>query len=323
MLSPHDGARQAPPMAPVLLRGGVWSATPTPFTPSVDVDVRSVHRLIERHVQMGVTGLLLAGTCGEGPWMRRRDRELLVRTAVAANRGRLRLALQVTDNSIGRTLENVEEAVRWGIDVAVVAAPHSLLNVSADRIVHHYREIAQQSPLPIGLYDRGRHSPFSPPAARLMDILAEPNIVMVKDSSSDAERRAAWLQVKAHRPDLLLLDGDEFDCVAYLGAGYDGLLLGGGIFNAPLAACIVELVGRGHLDEARAVQTRMTALMHRVYGAKLEWWLGGLKELLVQLGVFSTTTNLLGYEVTPECRAGIAAAVADGALEAEPKVAAS
>ena len=64
------------------------------------------------------------------------------------------------------------------------------------------------------------------------------------------------------------------------------------------------------MGRATALQARMTELMRRIYGRNIEWWLGGLKELLVQMKIFSTTNNLLGYSVTPECRAQICAALA-------------
>ena len=46
----------------------------------------------------------------------------------------------------------------------------------------------------------------------------------------------------------------------------------------------------------------MNELMYLVYGRKIEWWLGGLKELLRQMGVFSSTMNNLGYVVTDAVR---------------------
>ena len=80
------------------LRGGVWSATPTPFMANGAVDVESVQRVVSHHVKLRVSGLMLAGTCGEGPWMRLSDRETLTRTVAAAAGGRMPIALQVTDN---------------------------------------------------------------------------------------------------------------------------------------------------------------------------------------------------------------------------------
>jgi 4-hydroxy-tetrahydrodipicolinate synthase len=297
------------------ITGGVWSATPTPLTSNYRLDVPSVSRLVEHHVRMGVTGLMLAGTCGEGPWLAEADREALIRSAVTAARGRLRLAVQVTDNSAARTLANIERAAAWGAEIAVVAQPYFFLNGTADRLLGFYREIARRSALPVGFYDRGKASPYVLPEPHLTELLAETNIAMVKDSSQMPAHRDLFLAARQRRPELVLLDGDEFDCVSYLAAGYDGLLLGGGIFNAGIALRMIAAVRAGDTEEAERLQARMNDLMLRVYGGpKIECWLTGLKELLVQMEIFSTNKNLLEYPLTVECQLQITEAVsgADG-----------
>jgi len=296
-------------------RGQVWSATPTPFLSDGKVDTASVRRMVAHHVDLGVSGIMLAGTCGEGSWIRDSDREALVRTAVEAAEGQLAVALQVTDNSAVRVLDNIERAEAWGVGIAVVAAPAFFLNSTPQRLLSHYTTIARRSSLPLGLYDRGTHSPYVLPESLVPELLSERNIVVVKDSSQLESRRAAYLKVRAGRPDLMVYSGSEFDCADYLAAGYDGLLLGGGIFNGAMARQIIDAVDAGNLVQAHAIQARMNDLMYRVYGgAKIECWMTGLKELLVQLGVFSTNFNLLEYPLTAECRANIVAAVsgADG-----------
>jgi 4-hydroxy-tetrahydrodipicolinate synthase len=297
------------------ISGGVWSATPTPLTEDRRLDAPSVPRLVEHHVKMGVTGLMLAGTCGEGPWLSDADREGMIRASVEASRARLRIAAQVTDNSATRTLANIEQAVEWGAEIAVVAQPYFFLNGTADRQLAFYREIARRSELPVGFYDRGKASPYMMPESHLAELLAEPNIAMVKDSSQMPAHRDVYLAARQRRSGLILLDGDEFECVSYLQAGYDGLLLGGGIFNAGLARRIIQAVQAGNAAEAARWQARMTDLMLRVYGGpKIECWMTGLKELLVQMGLFSTRANMLDYPLTDECRRQITEAVsgADG-----------
>jgi len=305
-----------PPMKTVSpQRGQVWSATPTPFLSDGRVDVASVRRMVSHHVDLGVAGVMLAGTCGEGSWIRDTDRETLVRTAVEAAEGQLAVALQVTDNSAVRTLDNIERAEAWGVEIAVVAAPAFFLNATPQRLLSHYSTIASRSSLPVGLYDRGNHSPYVLPESLFPELLSNPNIVVVKDSSQLEARRNAYLKARAARPDLVLFSGSEFDCVDYLVAGYDGLLLGGGIFNGAMARQIMAAVESGDVAQATVLQNRMNDLMYRVYGGtKIECWMTGLKELLVQLGVFSTNFNLLEYPLTAECRANIVAAVsgADG-----------
>ncbi len=130
-------------MKEIQLTGGVWSATPTPLNAAGRVDVPSVERLIEHHIRMGVTGVMLAGTCGEGPWLLDADRETLVRTAAAAGKGRLRIAMQVTENSAVRTLHMAEQAAKWGAEIAVVAQPYFFLNATADRQLSYYRDFAR------------------------------------------------------------------------------------------------------------------------------------------------------------------------------------
>ncbi|MEO6003683.1 MAG: dihydrodipicolinate synthase family protein [Opitutus sp.] len=291
-------------------RDQVWSASPTPFLTNGDVDVRSVQRMIAHHVDLGVSGIMLAGTCGEGPWLRDRDRETLVRSAVEAAKGKLLLALQVTDNSAVRVLDNIDQAAAWGVELAVVAAPSFFLNATPERIFQHYRAIARRTALPLGLYDRGAGSPYVVREADLTELLAEPNIVVVKDSAQQPSRRKAYLAARDHRPELILFSGSEFDCVEYLEAGYDGLLLGGGIFNAILARKLTAAVRANDLKTANQLQDRMNDLMYRVYGGKkIECWMTGLKELLVQLGVFSTNVNLLEYPLTALCQQQIHDAV--------------
>ncbi len=292
------------------LTGGVWSATPTPLNAQKRLDAASIERLVAHHVQLGVTGVMLGGTCGEGPWLRADDKEALTRATVAASAGRLRVALQVTDNSAVRVLANIEQAAAWGAEVAVVDAPWFFLNGTPARKLAHYREIIRASALPVGFYDRGKHSPNALPEEHLAELLTEPNLAMVKDSSQGESRRDIYVAAMKARPGLVVLDGDEFNCVSYLKAGYSGLLLGGGIFNGAIARQIIAAVKAGNLPEAERLQARMNDLMLRVYGGpKIECWLTGLKELLVQMKIFTTNTNTLDYPLTETCLAQIRGAV--------------
>jgi len=302
-------------MKKLKIPGGVWSATPTPLTSDYRLDKASVHRMVAHQLKMGVSGLMVAGTCGEGPWLGVRDREALVRTSVAAAAGRLCIAVQVTDNSVARTLEQIEQAAAWGGQIAVVAQPYYLLNATPDLLLAFYQEIARRSPLPVGFYDRGKGSPYMMPDAHILEMLCEPNIVMAKDSAHLPEHRALFVQARQRRPELVLLEGWEFDSIPALEAGYDGVLFGGAIFNAGLAHRLILAVRAGDQKEAQRLQARMNDLMLRVYGgATIECWLTGLKELLVRMEIFSTNKNLLEYPLTETCLREINAAVsgADG-----------
>lgn len=290
----------------------IWSATPTPFAEDLSIDPLSVGRLVDHHHRLGVTGLMLGGTCGEGPWMTLDDLADLVEVAARASLGRLRISAQVTDNSVRRVLERCARVAEAGAEIAVVSAPFFLMNATEARVVEFFREVIRQSPLPVGLYDRGAAAAYPLDDGMLEELLQEPNLVMVKDSSQFRPARAALVaRVRARRAGVKFFCGDEFACVPPLRAGYQGLMLGGAIFNAGIARGLMAAVESGDSVRADALQARMTDLMHRVYGgAKITCWLAGLKYLLVKMGVFSTTQGYLGYPLTDACRDAINEVVA-------------
>ncbi len=288
----------------------IWSATPTPFTETLQVDKPAVKRLVEHHVKLGVSGLFLLGTCGEGAFMTDRQRTDLVAAVVKHNAGRMRIAVQVTDNSAGRIADNIRWAEGLGADVAVIAPPYFFPAPKTEALYDLYADAAADSPLPVGIYDRGRHGAVVIPNAVLKRLYALLRVTMLKDSSSDPERAQIALAARRKRPELLVLDGDEWVADQYLSLGYDGLLLGGAVFNAHLAGLIARAVSAGDLAGAAKLQQRMNRLMWEVYGGKkITCWLAGLKHLLVEMGIFTTHRNLLGYELTASCAQAIARAL--------------
>jgi len=58
---------------------GAWSASPTPFTESLKIDLSSVKRMIKHHIRLGQKGVFVGGTCGEGPWLPNQTCESLYR----------------------------------------------------------------------------------------------------------------------------------------------------------------------------------------------------------------------------------------------------
>jgi len=291
-----------------------WSATPTPLTADRRVDLPAVERMVHDALANRISGLFLGGTCGEGAWLPNRERSRLIKAVAAAAGGRLELVAQVSDNSLPRILDNIHDAAEAGATVAMIASPATMLNATPERIAAHFEEAVAASPLPVGIYDLGAHRPYSIPVDRLRRILLLPKVKLVKDSSGMPERQAAALAARAEKPSLMLFNGDEFACLKYLEAGYDGFMFGGAIAVAPHMHRIAELFLAGRLEEARAADEEMRTILYGIYGGKnISCWLTGLKYYLVRKGLFATTESFLGYPLTDECRAAIERYVQTGA----------
>lgn len=284
----------------------IWSATPTPLMADLSVDVASVKRMTRDAVDSGFEGVFLGGTCGEGPWLLDTERVRLVGAVAGAAEGKLRIAVQATDNSVPRILANIRQAADAGADCAVIAAPATFMNATADRIVALFVEAADASPIPVGIYDLGRHRPVVIPEERLKEVYLHPNVRLVKDSSGSPSRRAAALEARKAKPGLQLFNGDEFRCLEYLEAGYDGILFGGAIATAAQLHEIVAAFLQGRLDDARRMDAEMRKALFGIYGGeKIACWLTGLKYYLVRRGLFASVSSYLGYPLTDDCRAFI------------------
>ncbi len=291
----------------------LWSALPTPLRADLTVDEAAVARMVTASIEGGMEGVFLAGTCGEGPWLPEREKVKLIKTAKAAARDQLKLAAQVSDSSVPRILDNIARVADAGADIAVMASPATFMNATPNRVVALFTEAVKASPLPMAIYDLGAHRPVVIPVERLREIYALPNVVMVKDSSGDDARRAEAIAAREMNPGLTLFNGDEFRCVEYLEAGYDGCMFGGAVAVMPLLRRIVIMVALGEAALAREADAEMRRVLFGIYGGEsIACWLTGLKHCLVRQGLFGSAASYLEYPLTTDCRAFIETYTAEG-----------
>jgi dihydrodipicolinate synthase/N-acetylneuraminate lyase len=160
------------------------------------------------------------------------------------------------------------------------------------------------------------------PEDRLKELYLLPQVHLVKDSSGSPERRAIALAARREKPTLRLFNGDEFRCVEYLKAGYDGFIFGGAAAVAPQLRDIAKLFLAGKVPEAEAVEAEMKKTLFGIYGGEsIACWLTGLKHYLVRRGLFATSASFLGYPLTEECRAFIERRIADESASGAARVA--
>ncbi len=286
----------------------IWSAIPTPLTENLQVDEDSMARSVEASVRDSVDGLFVAGTCGEGPWLTDKERAKLLGCVVRSAAGRLKIAMQVSDNSVPRILENMKAAAAGGADYAIIAAPAFLLNATEDRVAAHFLGAIDASPLPVGIYDLGKHRQIVIPEDRLGELYRHPKVAIIKDSSGSESRRVVALAARAQRPELVLLNGDEFRCIEYMEAGYDGVMFGGAVMTARQLRRIGELLSAGRREEAAALDAEVKRRLYGVYGGEsILCWLTGLKYWMVRAGLFEGTASYLGYPLHEECKAFVEA----------------
>lgn len=284
--------------------GSVWSAAPTPFTAEGKLDSESIFRMADHHAALGISGVFIGGTCGEGAYLTDNVTAELSRLTVEAAAGRMAVTLQITDNSVPRLLDNLKRAEDNGVDMVVIATPAIAINYDQDYLYNMYYSVAKAAKIPVGIYHRGVNVPVKMTAETVARLAELDNVITLKDSSGNKNDAAVILAardaLRGKKP-FYAYCGNEFDVVGAAVAGYDGMTIGGGCFNGKMAKEIFELAKSGKISEAQVLQERMNKLMYDVFGGKnISCWLAGQKQLMVELGIFSSNYCLCNYHLNEE-----------------------
>lgn len=306
-----------PSSAPQLI-----AALVTPFTASGDVDRPSLERLVAHLRQGGIDEFFVIGSTGEAPLLDEADRLAIVETVRRAAPGG-RVYAGVSGLGHRHALRSARDVQRAGADFAVLMCPF-FVALDQEQLVNYCTRVADGSPLPLTLYHHLRMpSPFTVPAvARLAQ---HPNIVALKDTSgADANRCAEVLAATAGRP-LRFLQGVEKLVLPTLEAGGHGCVVAQGCIAPQLFRALFTAWTAGRIDEARAVQERITALWtiftRPEVRQSFSHFLHTLKLPLQQRGVLASTAGALpGVRFDPAFEAMIAAFMA-GQLDAAPALA--
>ena len=293
---------------------GAWSATPTPLTQSLKIDKVSVKCMVKHHIRLNQKGIFIGGTCGEGPFLKRDEFRKLTATVTEANNSEMLIAVQVTDNSYDRVLDNIKAAKADGVDLAIIAEPWFIGCIdNADDMLNYYMKSIENSKLPIGIYSRGAKEV---PVEFYKKILMHPNVRMFKDSSCNEQIMKIALDAAKKRKGLTLMTGFELGMPPALKAGYTGILAGGGILIGNLTNQMLEAAKEKNWDKVERLQRYCDKINYAAYGGKkITSWLTGLKYALVQMSIFKTTSGYLNYPLSDATKKKI-----DAMIEKEKEI---
>src|SRR6266545_3429873 len=124
----------------------------TPLTDDGELDLPSIHSLVEHLLAGGVHGIFALGSTGEFAALTGRQRQTLLETAVAAVGGRVPVLAGILDTSTSRCIENGLAAKAAGADAVVLATSYYFRN-SQQEIIDHFRAVKAAVGRPLLAYD--------------------------------------------------------------------------------------------------------------------------------------------------------------------------
>src|SRR5687767_13396515 len=132
---------------------GLYTPIVTPFRNDT-VDDAAIRRNVERYMQTRLTGLVVLGSNGEAVLLDDQEAERVVAAARSAMPATRPLIAGTGAESTKATIAACKRAANAGADAVLVRTPSFFKNLmTADLYVRHYVAVAEESPVPVLLYN--------------------------------------------------------------------------------------------------------------------------------------------------------------------------
>ncbi|MGR3566335.1 MAG: dihydrodipicolinate synthase family protein, partial [Pseudooceanicola nanhaiensis] len=130
---------------------GSLPALVTPFKNGA-VDMDTLKKLVDWHVEEGSHGLVPVGTTGESPTLSHREHEEVIEAVVAFSAGRLPVIAGAGSNNTTEGVRLIQYAAKVGADAALVVTPY--YNKPTQRgLYEHFKAMHDSCELPIIIYN--------------------------------------------------------------------------------------------------------------------------------------------------------------------------
>lgn len=259
---------------------GLMGPVVTPFGDDGELALEPFARNARAHLDAGMTGLVVAGSTGEAPFLSDDERQRLVeRARRVVDRDRL-LIVGAGAESTAHTIARVRAAGGRGADAVLVVPPHYFGSAMTNAALGaHYRRVADASPCPVLLYNIPKFTHLALDPELVGSLADHGNVAGMKDSSGDLERLARYLEMQS--PAFAVITGHGQTLRQAMAVGVRGAILAVGLFATELALDVMRLA-RTSDPAADELQRRLTPLARDVAGAMGP---AGIKAALDQVGL--------------------------------------
>ena len=265
-------------MTPMDLRG-VFAPIPTPFDRNEQLDEPLLRAACARWAASSLTGLVVLGSTGEAVLLDEDESDRVVAFARDAWPDGRPFIVGTGRESTNATIRANRRAAALGADAVLVRTPGFYkAQMNTDAFVRHYTAVADESPVPVLLYNFTAVTGVNLLPAAVSKLSAHPNIIGVKESGSDLAQIGEF--VNGTPKDFSVLAGSSTTFHAALGVGVTGGILALSCILPDACVRLFELTRDGKHAEATALHERLLpmAKLGSMYG------IAGLKAALKLVG---------------------------------------
>src|SRR3984957_17511865 len=287
---------------------GIFPPIATPFDHNGNIYATKLQHNVEKWNLTSLSGYVVMGSTGESVHLTS-DEKFLLWGMVAKHAAPDKLLIAGTGvESVRETVALTNRAAEMGYKAAMVRSPHyykRLVN-RADAQVLYYRAVADQSKIPLIIYNWPQATGVDIPVEAVVAISEHPNVIAIKESSGNLEKVMQW--IREVKPGSQVLVGSAPTLWPSLLMGASGAILA--YANAAPYSVIAIWEAYRQRDEAAGLDWqnrigRASTLVTSKYGVP------GLKYAMDLNGYYGGPPRLPLTVPTPAARQEIAEAFAD------------
>jgi 4-hydroxy-2-oxoglutarate aldolase len=238
---------------------GIFAPMTTPFGKDGELDRAAFEFNCKAHMQAGLNGLVIAGSTGEAALLDSVERSSLVEWARRQVPDDRALIAGVGAESTRTTLDYIDRAAERGVDAVLVVAPHYFgSQMTDDALRTHYRRIADESTVPVMLYNIPKYMHFRLSKPLVQELARHENVIGIKDSSGDKDSLTEYLSAQSDSFSVITGSGQLWGTALQMGAR--GGILAVSVFAPALSRAIWDAVARKDFATADSLQARLTPL---------------------------------------------------------------
>ncbi len=258
---------------------GVVVPLVTPFRDDGSLALEVLPQLIDFVLDAGVTGLVVAGTTGEGYALSMADRELLLQTAMDEIGGRVPVLAGVGGTATREALAQAQMALEAGVHGLMVAAPAYCLPTGPE-LGEHVLQVLRAAQLPTVLYDYPARTGVQFSIDSLDMLAGHPLVVGIKEASGDLSRIA--MLDERYGDDLDIISGSDTLAMHYFESGSDCWIAG---FANALPAEHVAILAAAHRGDMAAGWEMQHALRPILTDVENDHYIARTRFALVTRGI--------------------------------------
>ena len=160
---------------------GSWPALVTPFTDRDEVNVESLRRLVQFHMENRSDGVLLMGSTGEAILLTAEERNRVIDAAIDEAGGKVPVMVGVAAVSTRQTIENARYARDAGADCGLLVQPPYIKPTQAG-LYNYFKDVADAVDLPLVIYNNPERCGVNVEPETVARLAQHPNIVAVKEA---------------------------------------------------------------------------------------------------------------------------------------------